>query len=144
MLPKKKIVQLSKKKVEDELKKQKETLKEQSPLEKAKKAYHETVEVTSPTDDSKDPKSSESSQEPASTETTTPVHTPDISKMVDRTYDQIQRTTRGLAAAASAVLGESVGGDTSEKSTSQSTGTKEDAASLARKILERKKKAKRD
>ena len=43
MLPKKKIMELSKKKVEEELQKQKDVIEERSPLEKAKQAYKEEI-----------------------------------------------------------------------------------------------------
>ena len=150
MLPKKKIVTLSKKKLESELKKQKDVLKERSPLEKAKQTYHETVEGTPPAEDSKDLKESESASKKELKETKPEVRTADLSKMVDNGYEKLQRTSRGLAAAASVFLGETFGteaSDDSEVSETQTDETENDqktAVSLARKILERKKREKSD
>lgn len=145
MLPKKKIIELSKKKVEDEVKKQKDVLKGRSPLEKAKKAYLEEVEGTSLTEDTKEHKESDSPQEKEAKKTTSEPITPDLSDMVDKSYDQFQRTSKGLAAAATVLLGETLGIDTSDDSeTPQTDSSKPDAASLARKILERKKREKSD
>ncbi len=150
MLPKKKILELSKKKIEKELKKQKTTLKEQSPVEKAKSAFHTTVKGTSPAEDSKDLGESESPQKPNSKEPKSEVYTPDLSKMIDKSYEKLQRTSRGLAAAASVLLGETLGINTSvesEDSEYQAEGGKRDpstAVTLARKILEQKKREKRN
>ena len=105
VLPKKKIVQLSKKTVDKALKEQKETIKEHSPLEKAKKAYHEAVEEKKPEDEPSTSDSTESSQDqktpeptpeptdhtPESKEPTPAPHTGDLSVMVDKSYDQIKR-----------------------------------------------------
>lgn len=147
MLPKKKIVQLSKKKVDKALKEQKETLKEHSPLEKAKKAYHEAAEEKKTEDESSTDESTESSQDQKTPDPTPVPHTGDLSVMVDKSYDQIKRTTRGLSAAASSLFGQSFGTEKStqsEKTDAHTSGSNEDAIALARKILERKKKEKID
>jgi len=137
MLPKKKIVELSKKKVEEELQKQKDVLEERSPLEKAKQAYKDEVVGTSP---EKDSKKSDSVPKKDSPEKSPEATTPDLSKIIDRSYEQLHRTSRGLGAAASVLLGESLGVNTADTSEKSSTDSKPDAAALARKILERKKR----
>jgi hypothetical protein len=154
VLPKKKIVQLSKKTVDKALKEQKETIKEHSPLEKAKKAYHEAVEEKKPEDESSTSDSTDSNQDkktpdptPEPKEPTPTPHTGDLSVMVDKSYDQIKRTTRGLSAAASSLFGQSFGTENStqtENTDTHTSGSNEDAIALARKILERKKKEKID
>jgi hypothetical protein len=137
MIPKKKIVELSKKKVEEELQKQKDVLEERSPLEKAKQAYKEELGGTSPEKEKIKSESVPKKKPPTKVPEAT---TGDISKMVDKSYDQLQRTTRGLGAAASVFLGESLGVDTTDDPEDSSTDSKLNAADLARKILERKKR----
>ena len=144
MLPKKKIIELSKKKVEEELQKQKEVIEERSPLEKAKQAYKEEVVGTSPDTDEKASTKSESVPKKKPPTKSTEATTADISKIVDQSYDQLQRTTRGLGAAASVLLGESLGVDTADTSEESAADSKPDPAALARKILERSKRKKSD
>ncbi|MFQ5821762.1 MAG: hypothetical protein ACE5I5_17385 [Candidatus Heimdallarchaeota archaeon] len=150
MAPKKKIAELSKKKIENEIKKHKNALKERSPLEKAKRAYHTEVKETSKVEDTKDIEKAESSQKQLPEETKSEVYTPDLSKKIDSSYEKLQRTSRGLAAAASVFVGETLGIDTSaesEDSESQPEDIKKDqstAVALARKILERKKGERRN
>ena len=153
MLPKKKIIELSKKKVEEELQKQKEVLEERSPFEKAKQAYKEEVVGTSPETDEKG-ELEKSEEKPSTKSESVPKKKPltkasdattaDLSKIVDRSYEQLQRTTKGIGAAASVFLGESLGVDTADDSENSDTDSKPDAAALARKILERTKRKKSD
>ncbi|MFQ6125962.1 MAG: hypothetical protein ACE5R6_15345 [Candidatus Heimdallarchaeota archaeon] len=149
MVSKKKIAELSKKKIQEEIKKHKNTLKERSPLEKAKHAYHTSIAETAPTEDAKDIEKSESPIEPKPTEPKPEVSMPDLSKMIDKGYEKLHRTSRGLAAATSVFLGETLGIDTSveSKDSESPADVKNDqikAVVLARKILERKKEERRD
>lgn len=146
---KKKIAELSTKKIKNEIKKHKKALKERSPLEKAKSAYHTEVKETLQVEDTKNIEKSESAQKSLPEETKSEVYTTDMSKKIDNTYNKLQRTGRGLAAAASVLVGETLGIETSVESedSEPQAEVKNDqatAVTLARKILERKKGEKRD
>lgn len=150
MVSKRNIAERSKKKIKSEIKKHKNALKERSPLEKAKSAYYTEVEGALPAEDTKDIEKSESYQEPMFKEPKPKVNTTNLSKKIDESYEKLQRTSRGLAAATSVFLGETLGIDTStesEDSESQVEDVKKDhltAVALARKILKRKKEERRD
>ncbi len=150
VVSKKNLAERSKKKIKNEIKKHKNALKERSPLEKAKRAYYTEVEGTLPTEETKDIEKSESYQEPMVKETKSKVYTNNLSKKIDESYEKLQRTSRGLAAATSVFLGETLGIDTSADSEdleSQVEDVKKDhstAVALARKILKRKKEERRD
>ncbi len=149
MASKKKIAELSQKKIKNEIKKHKKALKERSPLEKAKTAYYTEVKEPLQVENTKSIEKSEVAQKSLSEETTSEVYSTDISKKIDNTYNKLQRTGRGLAAAASVFIGETLGIETSVESedSEPQAEVKNDqatAVTLARKILERKKEEKRD